>query len=378
MVVKAYPEAAISELTDSQIKDISDDLDTQFSEVMLNALTHGIHSGVVLAALWAIASRKNCENYGRPRFLVCIILILYLLATVNFYRGWESYSSFFTTINGKPFWDVYASNSSGPTPILLSGGLNAIISTILADASLIWRCWIVWGRSWRVVVIPIACTILATASRGIVAHNMTFGSIVPSGASFLENIVSWPVLYSSLILVTLLWCTILIIYRILTLSGGVAVGMRVYHRVIEILVESAALYSAVVVVLLVFEIRNEAVVVYIQELAIAIRGIVPTIIIGRIAAGRARPDDFWSGNTTVSSLQFRNHSSSQNDSQVSGGSEWDTLSRARPDLEEGLEGSSYFPYGNIVRETTDSIKASTFVPFCNETRIKTDTSGPQL
>ncbi len=100
---------------------------------------------------------------------------------------------------------------------------------------------------------------------------MTFGSIVPPGASFLENIISWSVLYSSLILVTLLWCTILIIYRIRTLSGGVAAGMRVYRRVIEILVESAALYSAVVVVLLVFEIRNEAVVVYIQELAIAIR-----------------------------------------------------------------------------------------------------------
>ncbi|KAK0221115.1 hypothetical protein EDD85DRAFT_960273 [Armillaria nabsnona] len=163
---------------------------------------------------------------------------------------------------------------------------------------------------------------------------------MPYGASFLENIISWSVLYSSLILVTLLWCTILIIYRILTLSGGVAAGMRVYHRVIEVLVESAALYSAVVVVLLVFEIRNEAVVVYIQELAIAIRGIVPTIIIGRIAAGHARPDDFWSGNTTMSSLQFRNHSSSQNDSRVSAGSEWDTSSRARQDLEEGLEGST--------------------------------------
>ncbi len=34
MIVKAYPEAAISELTDSQIKDIFVRLDTQFSEVM--------------------------------------------------------------------------------------------------------------------------------------------------------------------------------------------------------------------------------------------------------------------------------------------------------------------------------------------------------
>ncbi len=78
------------------------------------------------------------------------------------------------------------------------------------------------------------------------------------------------VLYSSLILATLLWCTILIVYRILRV-GGAAGRMHVYQRLIEMLVESALLYSAVIIVVLVFEVRNEVTAGYVQELAIAMR-----------------------------------------------------------------------------------------------------------
>ncbi len=108
------------------------------------------------------------------------------------------------------------------------------------------------------------------ASRGIITYYTAVGPIVPPRALFLENIVSWSVLYSSLILATLLWCTILIIYRILRV-GGAAGRMHAYQRVIEMLVESAFLYSAVLVVLLVFEVRNEVAGIYIEDLAIATR-----------------------------------------------------------------------------------------------------------
>ncbi len=63
----------------------------------------------------------------------------------------------------------------------------------------------------------------------------------------------------------------------------------------------------------------------------------PTILVGRVAAGHARPDDSWSESTPRSSLRFRNHSNSQNDIEMSVGSGWDTSSRVRPDIEEGLE-----------------------------------------
>ncbi|KAK0209550.1 hypothetical protein IW262DRAFT_1281555, partial [Armillaria fumosa] len=203
----------------------------------------------------------------------------------------------------------------------------------------IWRCWIVWERSWRVVLIPILCTTLAVVSRGIVAYYSTFGPAESKSprALFLENVVSWSVLYSSLILATMLWCTTLIIYRIWRV-GSAAGRIHVYQRVIEILAESACLYSAVLVVLAVFEARNELAGSYIEDLAITIRGIAPTIMVGRVAAGHARPDDSWSDNATESSIRFRTHSSSLINSQMSAEAGQDTPSpHRRPDLEEGLE-----------------------------------------
>ncbi|KAK0221208.1 hypothetical protein EDD85DRAFT_941590 [Armillaria nabsnona] len=335
MTARTYFRTVAPELTDSQIKDIFVNRDTQFNRVILAALLYGIYTGVVAVTLWAVASRNRDRNYRRPHFLVFIILLLYILAIFNIYYEWAGDILIFIT-NGTKFWDGYTSSLA--PPILLTSGIGAILSTNLADTTLIWRCWIVWGRSWRVVLVPIACTAMATASRGIVTYYSTFGPIksLPPQAIYLENIVNWAVLYSSLILATLLWCTILIVYRILRV-GGTAGTMGVYRRVIEMLVESALLYSAVIVILLVFEVRNQGAAAYVEEFAIAIRGIAPTILVGRVAAGHARPDDSWSENTTSSSLRFRSNSSSQNDSEISVVSGWATSSHATPDLEEGFE-----------------------------------------
>ncbi len=139
------------------------------------------------------------------------------------------------------------------------------------------------------VLVPIACTTLGIgtslnhksndlqlivninlASRGIVTYYTTFGSHPSPQVLYIENIVSWSLLYSSLILATLLWCTILIIYRILRV-GGAAGRIHVYQSVIEMLVESASLYSVVLVVLLVFEARDEITGDYIEDLAVAMR-----------------------------------------------------------------------------------------------------------
>ncbi len=67
-------------------------------------------------------------------------------------------------------------------------------------------------------------------------------------------------LYASFILATTLWCTILIIYCILTVTGvrhGAGGRLRVYHRCIEVLVESSALYSISLIVYLALTIHDD-------------------------------------------------------------------------------------------------------------------------
>ncbi|KAG7445190.1 uncharacterized protein BT62DRAFT_1025760 [Guyanagaster necrorhizus] len=94
------------------------------------------------------------------------------------------------------------------------------------------------------------------------------------------------ILYSSFALASILWCTLLIIYYIITVAqAGNEVGE------------------------------------YFDILAAIARGIAPTLLVGQVAAGHAHPDDSWQGSTISSSLHFGTHSGdhdSQQDSIMNG------------------------------------------------------------
>ncbi len=80
----------------------------------------------------------------------------------------------------------------------------------------------------------------------------------------------FPILYISFILTTTLWCTLLIIYRIVTVVGlrhGVEGRLRVYCRFVEVLVESLALYSVSLILYLALSILNDYGVFYLDIIA---------------------------------------------------------------------------------------------------------------
>ncbi len=79
------------------------------------------------------ASRNNLQDYRRPHFLVFTILVLYIVATVGLYCEWADVSLTFIT-DGESFWT--ACNSTPSPSMLLTIGIVAILSTVLADATL--------------------------------------------------------------------------------------------------------------------------------------------------------------------------------------------------------------------------------------------------
>ncbi|KAK0496174.1 hypothetical protein EDD18DRAFT_1391028 [Armillaria luteobubalina] len=111
-------------------------------------------------------------------------------------------------------------------------------------------------------------------------------------------------LYPSCVLATTLWCTLLIIYRILTITGVKyrANGrLRVYQHFLEVLVESLALYSISLVVYLALTIHEDSRLYYLDAIVGIAKGVAPTLIVGRFTARhRAHPDDSWQGSVTGS------------------------------------------------------------------------------
>ncbi|PBK94935.1 hypothetical protein ARMGADRAFT_71756 [Armillaria gallica] len=265
------------------------DFGTELSLGVLYALLHGFYTGVVAVTLWYICISGN--RYIGSKVMVMVILSLYVLATIDFAFIWSIGRSAFT-VNGGSFGTVFRT-VNGPATATLATGITAVISAILADSTMIWRCWMVWGRRWSIVIVPISFLLFGIGFKMIdVLQRRVHATDYQLGVN----------LYSCLILATTLWCTFFIIYRILTVGWASRGGIRIYRHVIEILVESSVLYSASLILYLVLfahDSSNSAL-IYWDSVAAFARGVAPTLLVGRIAAGQARPNDSWRGSVISS------------------------------------------------------------------------------
>ncbi|PBK81392.1 hypothetical protein ARMGADRAFT_1091289 [Armillaria gallica] len=264
------------------------------------------------------------------------------MATIGFALSW-SYTHLIYVKHGQTVMDEYLAyfNSSNlQIPIAITG----LISTICADSVMIWCCWMVWGKHWLIVVLPILFLISGIVFDAISTYK---ASIDPVYDAFHDLFL---ILYVAFSLATTLWCTLTIIFRILSVgwtSTGSGRPFQVYRHIIEILVESSALYAiSLLLDIVLLACLNSMANYYMDAMAAFARGVAPTFLIGRVAAGQARPDDSWEG-SVMSSLQF-GRDSEQMDSQDD-----DTQSvtvdnglEVLPEREDDPEGVSEQPWLN--------------------------------
>ncbi|KAK0220028.1 hypothetical protein IW262DRAFT_996931 [Armillaria fumosa] len=282
----------LSDLTDDDKAYAFQYLDATLNSTILYALLHGIYTGILAVTLWNIFINKS---WSIRRTLVLIVILLHALITINVAVNWVYVRSTFIK-KGQSFWTVYL-NFIGPDQAFFwESGITATISTILADLY-IWCCWMVWGRRWLVVLLPILSQICATVSKIIHIYREYCN---PPEETF-------SMLYISFVLVTTLWCTLLIIHRILIVVGakrGPSGRLRVYQQFIEVLVESSALYSISLVVWLALTVHGDPRTIYADTMVAILKGVAPTLLIGRAAAGHTRPKDDCD-ESAVSTLCFQ-------------------------------------------------------------------------
>ncbi|KAK0192544.1 hypothetical protein F5146DRAFT_1040409 [Armillaria mellea] len=268
-----------SNLTDDDKAYVFQFLDTQLNSRILFALLYGIYTGILAVTLLNIFINK-CWPIRRA--MVVFIIFLHALITISFAANWSYIHTAFID-NGKSFWTVYLTPSG--VAVSFETGIAASASTILADLFMIWWCWMVWGRRRLVVLLPILTLVSATAARIIQIYLDHFKK--PS-----EVFIT---LYTSSTFATTLWCTSLIICRILTVvrvkrrADG---RLRLYRHFLEVLVESSALYSISLIVYLAFTIQENLGLFYLDVISTITKGVAPTLLVGRITAGhRAHPND---------------------------------------------------------------------------------------
>ncbi|KAK7054162.1 hypothetical protein R3P38DRAFT_1484862 [Favolaschia claudopus] len=96
-----------------------------------------------------------------------------------------------------------------------------LASVVVGDTMIIYRLWIVWNKSTAVVVFPILTLLAMLVGAGIdVAHRLT---VTPPGESLFSQILGRCIVQESVFsLVTNVYATVLIAYRICTTTCGVS------------------------------------------------------------------------------------------------------------------------------------------------------------
>ncbi|KAF9467056.1 hypothetical protein BDZ94DRAFT_1249521 [Collybia nuda] len=269
-----------------------------FNACNFEQLMRGIHFTVLCTAISNIYTgprRKSSSKHA----MTALILALFVMSTMHSANYWAYVRRAFIT-HGQTSLSTADALGEYPNWYLAIASVSDA-NAILADCVIIWRCWVVWGRSLRIIVVPVICTLLTTAFSVIAIYSTfvstTFGTLGVDYAT---------ALYSTS-LVTTVFCTSAIVYRVIQIGTQARhrlAVLRSYHSIIEILVESSMLYCIATLFALVAYMHSGPASEFASAFWTSITGIAPTLIVSRVASGEARTDDDWNESGTSGGFSF--------------------------------------------------------------------------
>ncbi|PPQ80731.1 hypothetical protein CVT25_001851 [Psilocybe cyanescens] len=285
-----------------QISTISANLN---SSMALNFLM-GIYTMVYAGTMYLYLSRKGA--HAHRRVVISAITVLYLISFFIFVLEWFFLEFSFVTNGDSRVTIFVASVEGGPFWAFVILEILTFALFVISDALLIWRSFHVWGRSLRIISIPVFFFVVEIA---VMAFK---GGIVDAAQAALEsNIRSAQLFVSS---GTTIMATSLIAYRIYSASqwNGTSSKGRFKHTVV-ILVESAAVYSLVFLVDAIITVIPATQTIgsflciaqpYTQVVLTIVGGLAPTVIVARIAHTSV-DNTHVSTITHISGLNFQSH-----------------------------------------------------------------------
>ncbi|KAH9478171.1 hypothetical protein JR316_0008624 [Psilocybe cubensis] len=257
---------------------------------MILTFLMGFYTLVYFGTMYLYLSRKPANT--NSRIVLVTISVLYFLSFLGFIVQWyftdwsvvihgETRESMFWALMNLPLWIGIINNIQ----------LNALF--VISDGLLIWRCYHVWGQSFKVIFAPLV--LLATEfclAVAAVALQIMYGHIASEVANVaLENHMSSAAVFVSL--GTTLITTFLIGYRIHTASLlNKSPSQKLYNRIVVTIIESSAVYSLVLLafaITLVIRVPENSqsllteATYYSEAVLLVVTGMAPTVMVARIA-----------------------------------------------------------------------------------------------
>ncbi|KAK0492352.1 hypothetical protein EDD18DRAFT_1413747 [Armillaria luteobubalina] len=272
-------QAPPADISQEEMRIVFSVLDMNLNRLILKALFHGLYTGILAVTLWTM---YFSPKHLRTKFLGTVIT-LYVLSTIGLGSSWAfQYRAFIKNgVNYYSVFTVFMNDGKWYRLDFFIGGITGGLSTFLVDIAIIWRCWTLWDYQRRVIAIPILAAVAGTVMKvmQIVSAVLHFNHDLNGNASF-EADIDWSMIYAFLTFATNLMCAVLIIYRILRHARG----MSTSRKIIEMLIESCAMYLISLIIYLALVSKNSAVSYYADVIAAYVRAIAPTLLVGRVSA----------------------------------------------------------------------------------------------
>ncbi|KAF7336145.1 Ras-GEF domain-containing protein [Mycena venus] len=246
----------------------------------------GIYSALFVQSVQVLLKWRRTHY----KLHLCCLTALFLLSTIHIVAAYAW--AFITDTATTAIYEVLSLRNPPPDlygpddPIVvhhLARLLRALyaIANVLADAILIWRCYVIWGNSWRAVAFP--CVAYLVNIGGIIVGALPLlgpsertAIAVCIGTTFLTNMVA-----SSLAAGRIWWISRRASFIISPTSR------RTYANLTAILLESGCIYPiSLILILFVHRPPSSTISVLISIAPVYhIVGISPTLIIVRVGLG---------------------------------------------------------------------------------------------
>ncbi|KAF5324145.1 hypothetical protein D9619_011132 [Psilocybe cf. subviscida] len=274
-------------------------LDSSFNALVLAAFISGIYLLLFIQALWKLVKRRAHVPY------ICALVLLWMLITCSLIISWLIACNAFVVDNSSPVSIMAAFDNRLP----IVEAVPTIVAIVVSNGIIIWRCYVIWRTIWSLAILvplllaSLACDLYLAVIRGDTGALMGGLSQVLSAT-------------------TTVCATGMILLKIILVTQKSRARYS-YSKVIEILVQSAALESFVQIVASIAAIVSSKVLesssfnvslvlfflplgAYASSCRLVVLGIAPTLIAFRVADEKPRIETKTASRTSpLSKLTFR-------------------------------------------------------------------------
>lgn len=242
------------------------------------AVLYGSYCILFIISWVVLGQNRRSPNLSSP--VVFANCLLFFCCTAHFALEFNHY---YTTLES-----TGVDGFSAETPGLMGADFLISFTDLVGDLVLVYRCWMLWGKNYYVVILPLLSAFAGFACIMEVLHLvivMDPTAPVPPAAIVPLGLAGYILPLATNVIVTTL-----IVYRIwissrIVKESPVVIAQGASYRAMMLIIESGALYLFIQFVFVVlFAIQHPAQGI-VAVIAAQIYGIAPTLIIIRVSLG---------------------------------------------------------------------------------------------